>query len=232
MTLSLQDRYKALAEGRQLQIDFDGRWVSYDASKHPLNLANEWRIKPNVVEGFNCNRELWTAMCDLVGRDPTGFVEGSDISSVMHQLRARLDDMSKEITALKREREENLPKVAAYDYAQKEWDRVQALCSRIAPNRCGHSVLTILCDHIEADEKLKNDLRGALIACGTAAGARLIPGCSDSFLCDVPAEVRSVIMDKDSEITHLRASAPITDADREALGKVINVIEKMVKAKR
>jgi hypothetical protein len=293
-TLSLQERYKALAEGRQLQLEdgFDGRWVDYDARKHPLNLANDWRIKPNVVEGFTCNLELFDELKALVkhgGAAPFDHIGG--VMSQLDNIVAGAAINARELDTLKQKVEADKLKVEAYDYAQKEWERVQALCSRIAPDKCGHSVLTILCDRIEADEremgkqalrikqltpnevdtedgaraqelcgrlnlpgvrviqalcdrieadeKLTDEsgarvikLRDALIACGWAVGATLSRDCSDGFLCDVRLEVEAVMAAKNREIAGLKAGVPITDADRDAISKVIGVIEKLVKAKR
>jgi hypothetical protein len=47
-TLSLRDRYLALADGKELQIlDVDG-WVDFAPGRHPVKLANCFRVKPEA----------------------------------------------------------------------------------------------------------------------------------------------------------------------------------------
>lgn len=52
-SLSLLDRYRALADGKALQIlETNGGWIDFDPGHHPLMLANEWRVKPDTASGY------------------------------------------------------------------------------------------------------------------------------------------------------------------------------------
>lgn len=237
-SLSLRDRYLNLADGKTLQWQCpnSSEWVDYDPAGY--NIASNihaWRVKPEPsVSGVVDNLTL-RRLQELVahaGAKPLDTLQG--LLSQLSNICAGYTDHRKRITDIARGNLSSLTPdqtlVVGHAASVRSYTRAQALCTRLGLGPIGGHLVDILCDRVEKDLGLREDVRFANAKAGGAEALRsqlilLVKACggdannsnSDAHIID--AATQCVDAARWRHTTPEQAAMAVVDALKAAFTK-------------